>query len=100
MTYLRLRGSGVIVAVGSGAQGGTRALVARADTTTLGQVLLSLGLANLDLLLLAATSEFVGLEGVLRLELSSAMLGDVPVSHGCDGNLRDADATDVPANKC
>jgi hypothetical protein len=100
MTYLRLRGSGIIVAVGGSAQRSTRSLVTGADTTTLGQVLLSLGFSDLDLLLFAATSELVRLEGVLRLELSSAMLGDVPVSHGCDVMLRDADATKPEPARC
>lgn len=82
-TYLALSGSSVIVTVGGGAQRGTGTVLACADTAALCEVLLSLGLSDLDLLLLAATSQLLGLEGALRLELSSAMLGNVPISHDC-----------------
>lgn len=81
-TYLGLCGGGLIVTVGGGTKGSTRSVLTGADASSLGQVLLTLGLADLDLLLLAAAAELLRLEGVLRLELSAAMLGDVALSHG------------------
>lgn len=81
-TDLGLCGGGIIVAVWSSSEGSAGSVLARSDTTALGQVLLSLGLANLDLLLLSAATELLRLEGALRLEIGAAMLGDVPISHG------------------
>jgi hypothetical protein len=80
-TYLRLGRSGVIIAIGGGTKRSTRTVLTGSDTSSLGQVLLTLGLSDLDLLLLTATAELLRLEGVLRLELSAAMLGDVSLSH-------------------
>lgn len=82
-TYLRFSRSSIIVAVGSGAQRGTRPVCARGKASPLCQVLLTLRLANLDLLLLATAAEFFGLEGALRLEVGAAMLGNVAISHVC-----------------
>ena len=81
IAYLRFRGCGLIIAVGSGSQGSSQTL-ARANTPSLRQVFLALGFPNLDLLLLAPTAEFLRLKGILRLELGPAMLGDVSISHG------------------
>ena len=82
-TYLALGGSGVIIAVGRSTQRRTGPVSTCADASTLGQVLLALGLPDLDLLLLATAAQLLRLEGALRLELSSAMLGNVPISHDC-----------------
>ena len=87
-TYLRLCGSGVIVAIRSSTERRTRTVFARANTSTLGQVLLTLRLANFDLLLLAAASKLLRLEGVLGLELRPAMLGNVSFGHGAGGLFR------------
>ena len=84
-TYLGLARRVFIVAIGGSTQRGARAVVASANTTALGQVLLALRLADLDLLFLAATTQLLGLEGALRLELRAPMLGDVAFGHGCDG---------------
>jgi hypothetical protein len=81
-THLPLGVAALIVAVGSGAERGT-GLVAASNTTALCEVLLALGPADLDLLLLAAAAELVRLEGALGLEGCAAMLGDVLVGHGC-----------------
>ncbi|KUI56758.1 hypothetical protein VP1G_10880 [Cytospora mali] len=83
-TYLGLGWGSIIITVGGGAQGSTRSVFACADASSLRQVLLALCLSNLDLLLLAATTKLIRLEGVLGLELGPAMLGDVSLSHGCD----------------
>jgi hypothetical protein len=81
LIQLRLGRSGVIIAIGGGTKRSTRTVLTGSDTSSLGQVLLTLGLSDLDLLLLTATTELLRLEGVLRLELSAAMLGDVSLSH-------------------
>lgn len=81
-TYLTLDGSGLIVAVGSGAQRSAElALTASGNTTSLCKVLLSLLLSDLDLLFLTAAAELVWLEGVLGLERGPAVLGDISVRH-------------------
>lgn len=82
--YLRLGGRVLIVTVGGSTKGSTRSRVASTDTAPLGQVLLALRLANLDLLFLTTATKLIGLEGALGLELGATMLGNVPVSHGCD----------------
>lgn len=82
ITDLTFGGSSVIVAVGGGAEGSARAVGTRADASPLCEVLLTLGLADLYLLLLAAAAELLRLEGILGLELSATVLGDVPVGHG------------------
>jgi hypothetical protein len=82
--YLRFRRSRLIVAIRSSAERSTRSVLASADTSSLCQVLLSLGLANLNLLLLTTTAKLLRLEGVLGLELCSAMFGDVSLRHGVD----------------
>jgi hypothetical protein len=71
----------LIVAVGGGAERGA-GLVAAGDTPSLCEVLLTLRLADLDLLLLAAAAELVGLERALCLESRATVLGDVFVGHG------------------
>lgn len=81
VAYLRLGRGGIIVAIRSGAERGTRAVGACADSSALGQVLLALCPADLDLLLLAAPPQLIGLEGVLGLELGAPVLGDVSVGH-------------------
>lgn len=83
-TYLGLCGRVLILAVGGGAQGGTRSVLASADASSLCQVLLTLCLSNLNLLLLATAAKLIWLEGVLGFELGPSVLGDVALSHGCD----------------
>lgn len=86
--YLRFRRRVLIVAVGGSAERSARAVLTGANTASLGQVLLALCLADLNLLLLAATPQLFGLEGALGLELGTAMLGDVSVSHACGSLVR------------
>lgn len=82
VTYLALDVSALIIAVWSSAQRSTRAATfAGCDATALGEVLLPLLLADLDLLLLAAAAQLVGLEGVLRLERRATVLGNVAIGH-------------------
>lgn len=81
-----LGGSSIIVAVGSSTQGGTRTVVACADTASLGQVLLALCLADLDLLFLTAAADNFGRESALRLVVGTSVLGNVSLSHGCDAS--------------
>lgn len=83
-TYLGLSRRVLIVAVGGSTKGSARALVTSTDTTSLGEVLLTLLLSNLDLGLLAPATKLFGLEGALGLELGAPMLGNVAVGHGCD----------------
>ncbi len=83
--YLRLAGRVLVIAIGSGTQRRAGAVLAGTNTAALGQVLLALRLANLDLCLLATATQLFRLEGALRLELRAAMLGDVAFGHGCDG---------------
>jgi len=82
LIQLGLGRSGLIITIRGGTERSTRAVLTGSNTSTLGQVLLTLGLSNLDLLLLATTTELLRLEGILGLELSSAMLGNVSLSHG------------------
>jgi len=85
LIQLGLGRSGLIITIRGGTERSTRAVLTGSNTSTLGQVLLTLGLSNLDLLLLATTTELLRLEGILGLELSSAMLGNVSLSHDdCD----------------
>ena len=83
MTYLGLARRVFIVAIRSSTQRRTGAVLACANTTALGQVLLALRLADLDLLLFTTATQLFGLEGALRLELGAPMLGNVPFGHGC-----------------
>lgn len=82
-TYLRLTRGCLIVTVWGSAQGRARSVGSCSNASPLREVLFALGLANLDLLLLATTAQLIGLEGVLGLELGAPMLGDVSLSHGC-----------------
>lgn len=82
--YLRLGRRVLIVTVGGGTKGSSRSRVASTNTAPLGQVLLALRLANLDLLFLTTATKLIGLEGALGLELGATVLGNVPVSHGYD----------------
>ena len=79
--YLALVACRLIIAVGGGAQRGTKSLAA-GDSSSLCKVLLTLLLPDLDLLFFAAAAELVGLEQVLCLEGGAAMLGNVAVRHG------------------
>lgn len=56
ITYLRLARWVFIVAIGSGTQRRAGPVLARADTTALGQVLLTFRLADLNLGLFTATT--------------------------------------------
>lgn len=56
LTYLALCGSGFIVAIWGSTEGSAGAVSTGADTATLGKVLFSLGLPDLDLGLFAATT--------------------------------------------
>lgn len=84
LTYLGLCRGVLIVAVGRSTKGSSRALVTSTNTATLGEILLTLLLSDLDLGLLATTAKFFGLEGALGLELGAPMLGNVAVGHGCE----------------
>lgn len=82
MTYLALNVAALIVAVRSGTQRSTRAATfAGSDAAALCEVLLSLLLADLDLLLLTTAAQLVGLEGVLRFERRATVLGNVAIGH-------------------
>ena len=83
-TYLRLSWCGVIVTIWCCAQGSSwsRSKVG-SKTSALCEVLIALGLANLDLLLLTTATELLWLESTLGLELGAAMLWDVTLRHGC-----------------
>jgi len=82
MTYCALGVGSLIVAVWCSAERRTRAGLATAtNASPLGEVLLTLLLANLDLLFLAAAAQLVRLESVLRLEGGAAVLGDITVRH-------------------
>ena len=84
ITYLRLARRVFIIAIGGSTQGSTRAVITSANTAALGQVLLALRLADLDLLLFTTATQLLGLEGALRLELGATMLGNVTFGHGCE----------------
>jgi hypothetical protein len=73
-TYLRLVGTLIVTVGGSSLLDG--------HVSPLCQTLLSLGLSDLDLLLLTTASQLIGLEGSLRLEVAS-VLGDVTLGHRC-----------------
>lgn len=81
-TYRALSVGALIIAVRRSTERGTGAALATvANASPLGQVLLTLLLADLDLLLLATAAELIGLERVLRLESGAAVLGDITVRH-------------------
>lgn len=82
-TYLRFCGGRLIVTVGSGTKRGARTILTSPNTSTFCKVLFSLGLSNFNLLFLAAATQLLRFEGVLRLELSPTVLGDVSLRH-CD----------------
>ena len=85
VTYLGLRWSGVIVTIWCGTKGSSWSgrKVTASKTSALCKVVLALGLANLDLLLLAAATKLLWLEGALSLEVGAAMLWDETLRHGC-----------------
>ncbi len=82
LAYLRFCRRSVIVAIGGCTKRGTRTVFTRSQAAALGEILLTLRLADLDLLLLATASKLLGLERVLRLELRSAVFWDVSLGHG------------------
>ena len=84
-TYLALYGSSLIIAINGGAQGSAwcrhlRSISSR-YTSSLRKVLFALCFSNLNLLLLAATTQFIGLEGVFGFELCASMLWDEAFRH-------------------
>ena len=85
-TYLGFCGSGLIVTVGRSAERSTGAVLAGTNAATFGEILFSLSFADLDLLFLSAAPQLLGLERIFGLELRSAMLGDVSLRHGVDGD--------------
>lgn len=84
-TYLGLGWSGVIVTIWCSTKGSSWSgrKVATGETSALCEVVLALGLANLDLLLLATAAELLWLKGALGLEVGAAMLWDETLRHGC-----------------
>jgi hypothetical protein len=81
--YLTLDSTGFIVALSSGVHAtNTDATIPCLNTTSLGQVVLTLLLPNLDLLFLTATAELIGLELASGLELRPAVFGDIAFRHG------------------
>ena len=81
-TYLAFDGTGFIVTLGGGTTN-TNSTIPGLDTSSLGQVLFSLLLPNLNLLFFTTTTEFFGPELVPGLELGATMLWDVTLRHGC-----------------
>ena len=83
-THLALDSTGLIITLGGASQAtaNTNSSIASHNTTSLSQTLLTLLLADLDLLLLAAATELIGTELVLGLELRPAMLGNIAFRHG------------------
>src|ERR1700710_858369 len=85
-TYLALRGDCIIVTVRFRAERSAWSTFASTcDATPLCKVLFTFCLADLDLLLLATTSQLFRLERILCLELGTTMLWDVTFGH--DGGL-------------
>lgn len=82
--YLALVAHTFIVAVCRGHPTDTDTSVIPLYASALRKVFFSLLSADLDLLLLTAAAQFVRLEGILRLELGAAMLGNVTFSHPDD----------------
>jgi hypothetical protein len=80
-THLAFDVTTLVIAVWGCTERSTR-LIPSGNATALREVLLTFGAANLDLLLFAAATELVRLEGGLRLESVAAMLWDVPIRHG------------------
>ena len=81
-TYLAFDGTGFIVTLGGGTTH-TNSTIPGLNTSSLGQVLFSLLLPNLNLLFFTTTTEFFGPELVSGLELGATMLWDVTLRHGC-----------------
>jgi hypothetical protein len=92
IAYFTLNGSSLIIAISVAANADFS--IASLNTSSLGEVLLSLLSSNLYLLFLASTTQLIGFETVLCLELGAAMFGDVSFSH--DAGFRDnSNAIDV-----
>ena len=88
ITYCALGVGALIVTVWRSAERRTRATLATVtNASPLGEVLLALLLADLDLLLLTTAAQLIGLESVLRLEGGAAVLGDITVRHFVCGVL-------------
>lgn len=81
--YLTLDGAGLVITLSGNTAAYTNSTITGLDTSSLGQVLFSLLLANFNLLLLTATTEFIRLELISGLELGATVLGDVTFGHGC-----------------
>jgi hypothetical protein len=81
-TYLALNSTSFIVTLGGGSHAtNADATIPGLNTTSLGQVIVTLLLANLDLLFFTTAAELIGLELVLSLELCPAVFGDVAFRH-------------------
>jgi hypothetical protein len=82
-TYCALGVGSLIITVRCSAERSTRAGLATAtNASPLCEVLLTLLLADLDLLLLAAAAKLLGLECTLRLDVCATVLGNVAFTHG------------------
>lgn len=84
--YFALNGSGLIVAISVPANANIS--IISLNTSALGDVFLSLLSSNFNLLFLTSTTQLIGFETVLCLELSAAMFRNVTFSH--DAGLRDS----------
>ena len=82
-TYLALNSSGLIITFSGGSHAATNSdsTITSLDTTSLGQVLITLLLSDLNLLLFTTAAEFIGAELVAGLELSPAVFGDITFRH-------------------
>ena len=90
VTYLTLCVGALIVTVWRCTKRSAwRTIATSADSSPLCEVLFSLLLADLYLLLFAAPTELIRLEGALRFEVGAAMLGDVALCHRCSEPLED-----------
>lgn len=83
-THLALNSTGLIVTLGGGGHATANAdsTIPGLDATSLGQILLTLLLPNLDLLFFTTAAELVRAELVPGLELGPAVLGDITFRHG------------------
>jgi hypothetical protein len=83
-TYLALDSTGLVITLGGSGHATTNAdsTIAGLNSASLGQVLLTLLLSDLDLLFLTAATELIGLELVPGLELGPTVFGDIAFRHG------------------
>lgn len=96
-SYLALNSTGLIVTLGGGGHATTNAdsTIPSLNATSLGQVLLTLLLPDLNLLFFTAAAELIRAELVPGLELRPTVFGDITFRHGDRSDGEEKRASDI-----